>query len=185
MGTRRFNDGTEAAGHVQEAGEALYIYIDHGKIQRLAQLLWGHIAHIGTFHHHHTRIRTDLPIQLTIAHINSKHLTGALLQQAIGKAAGGCTGIAADIAFGLDAKVTQGFLQFQSASADIGTYGTPDLDFNSLFKGSACLVGFLAVDIHRAAHNNRLGFGTGIGIEPFHQQNIQSLLNFHFGAPPQ
>ena len=32
MGTLRFNDGTEAAGHVLEAGESLYIYIDQGKI---------------------------------------------------------------------------------------------------------------------------------------------------------
>lgn len=32
MGTLRFNDGTEAAGHVLEANGSLFLYIDQGTI---------------------------------------------------------------------------------------------------------------------------------------------------------
>ena len=53
--------------------------IDYREVQRFTQLLRGNIAHIGAFHHNHTRIGTDFPVQLSIAHIDSKNLAGTLL----------------------------------------------------------------------------------------------------------
>ena len=86
-------------------------HIDHRKIQRLSQILRGHIADIGALHHHHSGIRADLPVQLAVANINGKDLAGTLLEQAIGKATGGGSGITANIALRLHAKITKCFLQ--------------------------------------------------------------------------
>ena len=163
--------------HDLEADEA---HIDNGQIQRFSQIFRGHIADIGPLHDHNTLIGTDLPVQLTVAHIDGKDLFRALLQQAVGKAAGGSTGIGADVALRLHTEVPQCLFQLQTAPAHIGADRAADFNIHSLFKGGACLVRLLAVDIDIAAHDDGLCLGTGVGIEPFHQKHIQSLFNFHF-----
>ena len=154
-------------------------HVHHGQIQRLSQLLRGHIADIGLLHDHHAGVGADLPVQLAIAHVNGKDLLRPLLEQAVRKAAGGGSRVAAHIAFRLYAKVPQGLFQLQAAPAHIGAGRPPDLDIHRLLIGNAGLVRLLAVHIDNAAHNDCLGLGAVFRKLALRQKHIQPFFNLH------
>ena len=159
-------------------------HINNRQVQRLSQLLGSHIADIGPLHDHDSGIGPNLPIQLAVANINGKDFSGTLLQQAVRKTACRCAGVAADKAFRLHAKVPKSFFQLQTTAADVGTHRPPDLQINGLLIGNTGLIRFLTIHVHKAAHNDRLGLGTGIRITLFCQQNVQSFLNLQGSKHP-
>ena len=81
-------------------------------------------------------------------------------------------------------EVPQRFLKLQTTPAYIGTNRTANFQLYRFIIGHAGLIRLLAVHIHLAAHDDRLGLRTGICIPLLRQQNIQSLLNFHSPEPP-
>ena len=80
LGEKRPHDGQ----HLIQRDEC---HVDRGKIKRNAKHLRRHIADIGTLHVDDSRIRTQLPIELTVADIDRIDARGAVLQHTVGESA--------------------------------------------------------------------------------------------------
>src|ERR1041384_6744835 len=81
----------------------------------------------------------------------------AVLQEAIGKPAGGCSEIHGDQSADIELKMFQSFLQFESAAADI-TFGSFKVELIGWLYQVARLAGWLAIDGNLAGHDRSLRF---------------------------
>ena len=85
--------------------------VHNGQVERLAEILRRYIADVRPLHHDHARIGTNFPRKLAIADVDGEDLTGPLLQQAVGKAAGRRTGVAAYEAGGDNVEIPERLFQ--------------------------------------------------------------------------
>ena len=107
-------------------------------------------------------IVADFPVQLSIANINGENFAGSLLQKAIGKTAGGCTGIAANIALRFYTEKGQRLLKLQTATAHIGTELSTNFNLGILLHSGTGLIYPLSCHKHKALHNNCLSLGAAL-----------------------
>jgi hypothetical protein len=77
-------------------------------------------TNVGSFENNDARMVSQLPIQLAVAHIHRIDSRGAMLQQAIGKSAGGRADVKGDFTIDVDLKFLKRFCQLVSATAGIG-----------------------------------------------------------------
>ena len=82
-------------------------------------------TNVGFFKNNDARMVSQLPIQLAVAHIHRVDSRGAMLQQAIGKSAGGRADVKGDFAIDVDFKFLKRFCQLDSATASIGRGSGP------------------------------------------------------------
>lgn len=127
------------------------------KLDIVLQHLACDMANIGALHIHHALITPQFPGKLPIAHIHRIHLLRAVLQHAVGKAAGGCTNVHAHLACRGKRKHLHRLLQLQPAPAYIGNIVPPHLYAGPFAHRGAGLIHFLFVHEHHAGHNQRLG----------------------------
>ena len=80
------------------------------KLDWLCQLVKGHVADVCALHIDHPLIGAQTPCQLTVAHIHCVDLDCTILQHTVGKAAGGCSDIHADLSIQGKVKVFHRFL---------------------------------------------------------------------------
>ena len=105
-----------------------------------ADILRLHIADIRFFHADDPWILSKLPVQLSSAHIDGIHLSGAVLQHAVRKSAGRRTYVRTDLSFYADVKMFQSLFQLQTASADIGKRMPSYFNLHFLRKCCACFI---------------------------------------------
>ena len=112
---------------------------------------------VGTLHHAHPLIASELPIQQSIAHIHRIHLSGACAQQHIGKTAGGAANIHAHPILGVNMKHLHRFIQLMAAPAYKGIPLAAHRKLVRLLNHSGGLIRLLLKDIHPAFHDQRPG----------------------------
>ena len=94
----------------------------HGQIKGFGYLLAGQVTGIGALKDNHAPVLPQLPVKKTIADINAVHLFRTMLEQAVGKPAGGTSNIGADISMGIDPCSRKTGIEFITAATD----ETPD-----------------------------------------------------------
>ena len=140
-------------------------YVHHRQVQRLTEILRRDIADVGPLHHDDAGVGADLPRQLAVADVDGEDLAGPLLQQAVGKAAGRCAGVAADKAGRVDAEIAQRLFQLQSAAADVRTGAAADLDHRIFVDIDLEEQGYL-VKVEPYNHNVGCCYRCGTVVEP-------------------
>ena len=143
----------------------------------LADLFESQITRIDAFVHHHARIVAQFPIELARAHVHGVHARRAVLQQAVGEAAGGGADVQAQPARHIDAEMIQRRLQLQPAAAHIASALPATSMRLAASTRVARLDGFLSVDQHLAGHDESLRFLAGFGQAALDQQTIEPLLH--------
>ena len=180
--------GLHQAGHLAvrlqhrvDSGEDQFqgdeTHVDRGKIQLVRNDGMVQVAGIGPLQADHPLVLAELPCKLAVAHVHGVDLLCAVLQHAVGKAAGGGPDIPADAACQGDGEGGHGLLQLEAAPAHIAQGIAPDLDLRRLVHGGAGLVRPLALHEDQTAHNGGLGLLPALLQSPLHQQHIQSLLH--------
>ena len=117
---------------------------------------------------------TQFPVELVCRDVHGEDAQRAILQQAIGEAAGGAADVEADFAVWRDLKILQRALQFQAAAADVGKR-VADY-FDARVSGNLCagLLHFLAVHQDAACQQDGLGALAGGSQAPFDDCDVES-----------
>jgi len=95
-------------------------------------------------------------MELSVAHIHGDHFTCAVLQQAIGEAAGRCADIEAAPAGHVERESGQRALEFMAAAAHV-TVPAADLDYGGRGTRLACLIPPLTIHPHLPSQDQPLG----------------------------
>ena len=103
--------GGDALCHREDVMQRNKGNIHTEKFNGLCKILRRDIADVRALHIHHARIRPQAPCQLTVANIYGIHLHGTILQHTVGKAAGRCTDVHADLAVGGKREALHGLFQ--------------------------------------------------------------------------
>ena len=153
------------------------------KLDRLCQLVKGHVADVCALHIDHPLIGAQTPCQLTVAHIHCVDLDCTILQHTVGKAAGGCANVHADFPLGGQRKTLHRLFQFQAAAADITDIMAAHLHLGILFDHLTGFVYLLFIDKDHAGHDHRLGALTALDQTMLNQiliqTNLQDSAPFH------
>lgn len=134
------------------------------------------MASIGSFHHDDSRVRSELPSQLSVAHINGIHSTGFTLQQAVCESTGRCAQVYAATLLDLNRERIEGSFQFESASADIGANRISQTDGSVGRNTRSRFVYDLFPDQDFSGSNECGGLGSAWHDSSFNQQLIESFL---------
>ena len=112
---------------------------------------------------------------MAIAHVNGVDAASAVLEQAVGEAAGGGPHVGSHRAGHAQSEAHQRRLQFFPAPAHEARTGL-QRDFDVRRHPGAGLVGHLSHHAHQASADQPLGLRPGLRQPPLDQQNIQPLL---------
>ena len=141
------------------------------------------IAGIRAFQDHHPLVAAQLPGQLTVAHIDSVYLRCAVLQHAVGKAAGGGADICGDPAGEIQGKGIDGLFQLQPAPAHIAQAVSAHFQRNVFADRHAGLVQLPVSGKDFAGHDQRLGFLAAFRQAALKDYDIKPFL-CHASSPP-
>ena len=159
-------------------------HVDDRQIQRLAEIVRRDIADVRPLHHDHARIFPNFPRKLPVSHVDGKYLLCPLLEQAVGKAAGGRAGVAANESRHIHAEIAQRLFELQAAAADIRAGAAAHLNGRFRVKFLPGFIRLLSRHEYRAAHNDRLRLGAGLRKSALGQQHIQPFFILHATFPP-
>ena len=137
------------------------------------------IPGVGALQTHHPGVAAELPVQLTIPHVHGIDLGGAVLQHAVGKAAGGGADVGAGLSCQRNRKGLHGLFQLQSAAADVGQRVAAHLHRCVLRHGGTGLIHPLSVDEDKPRHNICLCLLAAVQQAALHQKHIQSYFFTH------
>ena len=159
-------------------------HVDDRQVQRLAEIVGCDIADIRPLHHDHARIFAYFPRELPIAHVDGEYFLCPLLEQTVGKAAGGRAGVAANEPRHVNAEIAQRLFELQAAAADIRAGAAAHLNGRFRVKFLPGFICLLPRHEYRAAHNDRLRLGAGLRKSALGQQHIQPFFILHAPFPP-
>jgi hypothetical protein len=161
---------TRAVGYGgHELGEADERGVDDGDIRRAPDGLRCERSRVGSLHNDDTGVDAELVRELAVAHVHRDHRCGAALQEAIGKASGGCAQIEATASVDLDAKRVERSGELDSAPRNIGRGCAANFDDSVVRDERSCLVDALTVDEHIAREHHAEGLGTRQDELPGHE----------------
>src|SRR5262249_54880237 len=116
----------------------------------------------------------QLPGKLALANVHREHAGRAVLQQAIGKAAGGGAQIQSGEPAHLDLEMAEGVFQFSPAAADVFFAGAQG-HFVVRTHRIAGLVRRLLIDLDLASHDGALGLLAALAQALFDKGDVQTL----------
>ena len=152
-------------------------HIDAREIDGVGHLFAGDIADVGALQVDDPSVGPQLPGELAVADVDRVDLFGAVLQHAVGEAAGRRADIHAGFPLEHDRKDPHRLFELEAAPADVPEGLPAHLERGGLLHVHARLVGLLAVDIHLPRHDDRLRLFSAREEPALHQQDIQSF--FH------
>src|SRR5699024_8903927 len=132
-------------------------YIHAKKLDFFRQIFRFDIADVGAFHIHDPGIGAQSPGKLSVADVYGIHCGSAVLEHAVGKAAGGSADIHTDFSVGTHGKHFHGLFQLESSAADIADVMPAHFDFGVGRDHLPGFVRFLLIDEHDAGHNESFG----------------------------
>ena len=94
----------------QHLGQGDKRYVDRYEGRSLLDILRHDVTDVRALHTDNARIVPQLPVELAVTDIHGIYLDGAVLQHTVGKAAGGCSDIHADLSIQGKVKVFHCFL---------------------------------------------------------------------------
>ena len=115
------------------------------------------ITGVGLLQQTDARVGAQAGIDLAVTGVHGEHAGGAVLQHAIGKAAGGGADIHADGSFERDAPVGERRLQFEASAADVTEIAAEQTDQAIVGDGVPGLVNLLLIHQDAAGENHGLG----------------------------
>ena len=136
-------------------------------------------AGVGALEEGDARIVAELLGDLTVASVYSEDRFRAILEHAIGEAAGGGAYIDAGEADERDRPVGEGVLEFEAAATDVLEIGAEEADRCSGGDGGAGLVDALLVDEDAAGEDESLGAFARSGVTAVDKKFVEARL---FGA---
>ena len=120
-------------------------------------------------------------MQLAVPDIDREDEAGAIRQQHLGEAAGGCADIEADMALDIDRILFQRSRQLDAAARDPGVRGLRG-QFCVDGDGLRCLQNLLAVGYHAAGLDRGAGAGTAFEQAALDQQHVRALAGGGFAV---
>ena len=138
------------------------------------------MAGVGALHHGDPLVLTQLPVQLTVAHVDGIDVAGPMAQQHVGKAPGGGSDIHGHHAGDVCSKNLDGPLDLMPAPAGQGVHLAADIEvvlFLHLFGGLEHLF-FGNIDL--SGHDQRLGALPAGGQAALHQRHIHTRFHDFF-----
>ena len=172
----RFCDGEERGNKECDGNEA---DVADNDIHLLADIGERQIARVGFLVKFYAWVSAKFPIDLAGASVDSVNPRGSVLQEAIGKAAGGSTDVETYFFRGGNVKGRESGFQFQAAAAHVAK-GLQHFEVCVFADGLAGLAGLLPVDKNFARENEGLRFLAGGDKTARHQFGIEALPGFHF-----
>ena len=106
-------------GQYQSQGNETQISHDQSKAMLLTQLRQTQFPCIAMFYANDTRVCTQARMKLTMSHIHTRHLKGALLQQSVGEAARRLPHIQARPSFDLQTCFSQSTFELQASTRGV------------------------------------------------------------------
>ena len=140
-------------------------------------LLRFEITRVGLLQQADARVGAKAGIDLPVPGIDGQYAGGAVLQHAVGKAAGGGAHIHAHGAVQGDAPVPKRGLQFEASPADVPRIGAEQTELAIIGHGMTGLVNLLLVHQYASGQNHSLRPLAGGGKSTLHQKNVNSLLH--------
>ena len=113
-------------------------------------------AGVGALHEGHAGIVAERLGDLAVAGIDGEDAGGAVLEHAVGEAAGGGTGIQTKAAGEVDVPVVKGGFELESAATDVAQIGAEEANGDIVGDGVTRLVGLLFVDEDAAGEDEGL-----------------------------
>jgi len=144
----------------------------------------GQVPGVHSLQDHHPGILPQLPVELTLAHVQGEHLPGAALEQAVGKAAGRSAQIQADPAPDPDLKGVQCRLQLESAPGYVTGRHIPQPDRVLGRYQRARFFQALLVPEDPAAQDQRSGRSDVAGQASGNKQLVEPDLFRHVSGDP-
>jgi hypothetical protein len=111
---------------------------------------------------------------MPVASVDSNHPGGAVLQQAVREATGGCSHVHADFSREFDLPVFERALQFETAAANILEIFSEETNGGLLGNLGAGFADFLSFDQYFTGENQSLSSVTGASQAAFYQELIES-----------
>ena len=119
-------------------------------------ILLSEISGVGLLQQLHAQIRPQPCVNLAVSRIDGDHLSGAVLQHAIGKSAGGRSNIHASSAGEIDLPVAQRCFQLQAAASNVFEVLAEQSDGSVKIDAGAGFLNFLFVDQHATGKHHCL-----------------------------
>src|SRR6185312_9366197 len=141
-------------------------------IDGLAKIGELEIAGIEIFEQENARVAAQAPVYLASARIDRMNFGRAVLEQAIGEAAGGGADIGADSAGGIDGEALQRGFPLEAAAADV-TKPAAHFDVSAGGNGTSGLIGAHAIDENVSRHDEGAGLLAGFRETVFHHPAIE------------
>ena len=139
------------------------------------------MARIGFFHDNHPAVLPEFPGELPPADVHGKNPCGAVLQQAIGKSAGGRAEVERGYSDDIQMKMVQGLFQFVAAAADVFIAGIEGKTVIGL-DGIAGFAGGLGVDADLTGEDGAFGAFAAFTKAAFNQGLVKASLELRRGT---
>lgn len=126
-------------------------------------------AGIGALHEDDARIVAERLGDLAITGVDGENTLGAVLQHAVGEAAGGGANVETEAPAQIDVPVSEGSFELESATADVAQIAAEEADGGIGGDRVAGLIEFLLIDEDAAGEDEGLGALAGGGEAEVHQ----------------
>lgn len=129
----------------QDFGDGYEREIHCYKINSIGNLFGLEISNVA-FEGDHARVFGELPVELGDVDVDGVDARGAVLQEAIGEAAGGAARVEADFVFGREMEIGECAFELQTAATRVAKRFSGERDFRIGRNERACFACRLAVD---------------------------------------
>ena len=172
--SRRWRKEGGSASRKRDEGE-----VRHHEVNGLGQV--EALTGVDALHDAHALVVAELPVQLTLPHVDRVDARRAALQDAVGEAAGGRADVEHDHPRHVDAEVVERTLELLAAAGHEARPGF-DRDDRVLRHRGRGAVGAVAGDAHRAGEDQRLGALAARCELTLDQQLIETYAACHHAA---
>ena len=152
-------EGGENGGEDESGGDEADVYCEEadGLRREWEKLAGREEAGVGALEQGDARVGAELVVDLAIAGIDGEDGGGAMLEHAVGEAAGGGADVSAGEAFDRDGPRNEGGLELEAAAADVAEISAEHADGGVARDGGAGFVDTLLVDEDTAGEDESLG----------------------------
>ena len=141
------------------------------------ELAGGEEAGVGALEERDTGVGAELVVDLAIASVDGQDGVSAVLEHAVGKAAGGGTDVGAGEAFDVDGPGSEGGLQFEASAGDEARVVAGEAKDGGIGDTGAGFVDALLVDEDAASDDHGLGTLAGFGEMAIYEKLVEA--EFH------
>ena len=173
------SEGGDDSGEDEGRGDKAYIHREEldGVGREWEELAGGEEAGVGAFEEGDAGVGAELVVDLAVAGVDGEDGGGAVLEHAVGEAAGGGADVGAGEAFDGDVPGLEGSFQFEASAGDEARVVAGEAKDGGIGDTGAGFVDALLVDEDAASDDHGLGTLAGFGEMAIYEKFVEA--EFH------